>query len=62
MRKQETIRNKAIVILRKADPAVFSFGQLSELFGVQKSMIHKVFSRDKGKYMLPNEPTVNTGI
>jgi hypothetical protein len=62
MRQPETIRNKAIVVLRKADPKVFSFGHLSDLFGVEKSMIHKVFYRDKDKYTLPNETIVNKGV
>jgi hypothetical protein len=60
MRQQNVMRNRAIVVLRKVDPKMFSFGHLSELFGVQKHVIHKVFERDKGKYELAVESSVNS--
>ena len=62
MRQENVIRNMAVVILRKANPKVFSFGNLGQLFNVQKHVAHKVYLRDKGKYGLPNENIVNKGV
>ena len=52
MREQNVIRNRAIVVLRKLDPKMYSYGHLSELFDVQKHVVHKVFHRDEDKYDL----------
>lgn len=48
-------RNKAVVILKKADPEFFSFTVLANLFKVKRDFIHRVYHRDKDKYLLPSE-------
>ena len=62
MRQENVIRNMAVVILRKANPKVYSFGNLAQLFSVQKHMVHKVYLRDKDKYQLPDESIKNKGV
>ncbi len=62
MHKQKLSRNMAVVLLRKADPKVFTFDELAQLFEVQKHVVHKVFLRDKDKYNLPNESLVNSKV
>jgi hypothetical protein len=51
-------RNKAVVILKKADPEFFSFAVLANLFKVKRDFVHRVFHRDKDKYHLNSETPV----
>lgn len=44
-------RNKAIVILHKADPQLFSFGVLGLLLGLRRGQAHKIYHRDKDLYL-----------
>jgi hypothetical protein len=53
MRKPNVIRNKAIVLLKKADSQFFSFAVLAQLLGVKRDFAHRVYHRDKGIYHLP---------
>lgn len=55
MQTPKVARNKAVVILRKADPQFFSFAVLSQLLGVKRDFIHRVYHRDKDKFHLPSE-------
>lgn len=48
-------RNKAVVILRKADPQFFSYAVLANLFNVKRDYIHRVYHRDEKKYHLPEK-------
>jgi hypothetical protein len=45
-------RNKAIVVLKKADPETFSFQVLGDLLNISKQTVHEIFERDKNKYHL----------
>ncbi len=61
MRQPNVARNKAIVILRKADHQLFSFAVLAQLFGVKRDFIHRIFHRDKDKYRLSEKTAELTG-
>ena len=47
-------RNKAIIQLRKLDEVNYSFGNISEIFNLDKSTVYKIWRRDKDKYDLPD--------
>jgi hypothetical protein len=62
MQEQNVIRNRAVVVLRKLDPKMYSFGNLAQLFKVQKHMVHKVYLRDRDKYGVADGDVENKGV
>ena len=53
-------RNKAVVLLKKADPQFFSFAVLANLFKVKRDFVHRVYHRDKDKYHIVSDQAVVT--
>ncbi len=46
--KKETIRNEAIVTLRKANPNIFKIKTLAKLFERDRQVIRQVLERENG--------------
>lgn len=55
MQKLKTSRNRAIVLLRKLDPEMYSFGEMKKLFKLSRQTVYDTWERDQKLYPLPKK-------
>lgn len=52
MQRLNTPRNKAIVLLKKFDPVLYSFQVIGDLLKIKRQTAHEIWERDKRKYSI----------